>query len=138
MRRIFIFVIAVFLLFLLNTGTLWCHSIPQEPLDKVVLIEFEPQLRAFLIYYDLDADGIFELVTQRQIVAVREKYLVQLFPLYYGYDANGNEEVDVDAEVWIDPEQDGLNGNEVLYSAWLKAKEIEKLIEGLPKSERQD
>lgn len=134
MKKIFIFA-TVFLFFLLYIGNVWCHEIPQEPLDKVVLIEFNPELRAFIIYYDLNGDGTFELVTQRQIVTVMDKYLVRIFPLYYGYDADGDKVIDTDSEIWIDPKQDGLNGNEVLYSAWLRAKEIEKFIEELPKAE---
>lgn len=113
------------LMCLLIGGSVYAFDIPEEPgQDKVLMRYIKPQLRAFIIVYDLDGDGIGDYMTQRQI---GQNYtVISQYPLYYGIDFNGNGTLDKATEVFIDNAMDGLNGNEMGIVEW---EEVQKNVE---------
>jgi len=97
-------------------------NIPAEPgQDKVLMRYMKLQLRAFIIVYDLNGDGIGDYMTQRNISS--NYTTIGEHPIYYGIDLNGNGKLDKATEVFIDPQQDGLNGNEMSLVEWEEAQE---------------
>ena len=107
------------------TFTAYSFNIPAEPgQDKVLMRYIKPQLRAFIIIYDLDGDGIGDYMTQRDI---GQNYaMIGQYPIYYGIDLNGDGKLDETTEVFIDPQRDGLNGNEMSLVEW---EEMQKNVE---------
>lgn len=63
--------------------------------------------------YDVNGDGIFDVSELRRVFGINEagQYIIQEEPIIYGFDINQNGTFDTE-EVLVDPEEDGLNGNE--------------------------
>lgn len=111
-------------------------SLPEEPLvadgmdisnalshPKVVDVDYNWNLQAFIINYDLTGGKTVNYRTARRVMEDPSRspygnsiYSTQLFPFFYWYDINEDGRfLPEDNEVWHDPEEDGVNGNEVLY-----------------------
>lgn len=122
MNRIVNLIVSSIFMSLLIGGSVYALDIPKEPgQDKILLRYMKPQMRAFITVYDLDGDGMGDYMTQRDIgpnYAVITKH-----PAYYGIDFNGDGKLDKATEVFIDPERDGLNGNEMSLVEWEEAQE---------------
>jgi len=97
-------------------------DIPKEPGQEKILMRYmKPQIRAFIIVYDLDGDGKGDYMTQRLI---GQNYsVISKYPMYYGVDFDKDGELDKATEVFIDTAQDGLNGNEIPLVEWEKMQE---------------
>lgn len=107
------------------TFSAYSFVIPAEPgQDKVLMRYMKLQMRAFIIIYDLDGDGIGDYMTQRDISS--NYTTIGQYPIYYGIDLNGDGKLDKATEVFIDPQRDGLNGNEMSIVEW---EEMQKNVE---------
>ena len=107
-------------------GVVWASAalaIPPEPgRDKLTAIKVIPQQMALLYYYNTDNNGEADYIVQRRILP---DFTVELKPSFYMIDVNRDNNVDMETEVWIDTESDGVNGNEILYSEWLELQNRE-------------
>ena len=96
--------------------------LPEPERDKLIAIKVIPQRMALLYFYDTDDDGQPDYTTQRRILP---DSTVELEPSFYMVDINDDGNVDMSTEVWVDVEEDGINGNEILYSKWLELQNEE-------------
>lgn len=122
MNRIVKLIVGSILMSILITTSVHAFDIPAEPGQEKILMRYmKPQMRAFIIVYDLDGDGKGDYMTQRQ---VGQNYtMISQYPIYYGIDLDGDGQLDKETEVFIDPQQDGLNGNEMGLAEWEEAQE---------------
>src|SRR5438093_1608112 len=81
----------------------------------------------FRVFRIAGPDGEVNFMTARRTYKVstsREGYEVAItfaHPLFYWLDRNGNGEFEPDQdEMWIDIEEDGINGNEKLYDPMIR------------------
>ena len=117
-----IVIISMFCLPLVAIVPLMAFDIPPEPgQDKVLMRYIKPQLCAFIIIYDLNGDGIGDYMTQRDISS--NYTTIGEYPIYYGIDLNANSKLDKATEVFIDPQRNGLNGNEMSLVEWEEAQQ---------------
>lgn len=87
-------------------------SLPAEP-DETVRVDelLDNESRLYLMLYSLTGDGKVDYVTGRRIhEQLRSEfgnpvYDTERFPFFYWWNHT----------LWADPEQDGVNGNEVVY-----------------------
>jgi len=87
-------------------------SLPAEP-DESTRIEelFDNESRLYLLLYSLSGDGRVDYVTGRRVHEQARNefgnpiYYAARYPQFYWWNHT----------LWIDPDQDGLNGNEVVY-----------------------
>ncbi|HKY71106.1 MAG TPA: hypothetical protein VJL88_04250 [Nitrospira sp.] len=86
--------------------------LPIEP-DLSTRIDelYDHEARLFLILYSLKGDGQVDYVTGRMVQEYARSnfgnpvYQTEIHPLFYWWNHN----------MWNDPEQDGVNGNERIY-----------------------
>lgn len=100
------------LLSVLSPGVYANSPLPVEP-DETTRVDelFDNESGLYLMLYSLSGDGRVDYVTGRRI---REQlrseygnpvYFAARFPYFYWWNHT----------LWADPEQDGVNGNEVTY-----------------------
>lgn len=99
--------------------------IPAEPgaYDKEEVDSFlDRETGLYFRLFDLNKDGKVNYMTARR---TNSSYMNEFwnsviykfqYPLFYWIDLNGNGKFEPElGEMWIDPEEDGLNGNEHIY-----------------------
>ena len=86
--------------------------LPVEPDEDLRLDEqYDHESRMFLFLYSLKGNGKVDYVTARMVEHHERSnygnpvYYTGAYPLFYWYDRT----------MWNDPEQDGVNGNELVY-----------------------
>ena len=86
--------------------------LPVEPDEDLRLDEqYDHESRMFLFLYSLKGNGEVDYVTARMVEHHERSnygnpvYYTRAYPLFYWYDRT----------MWNDPEQDGVNGNELVY-----------------------
>ncbi len=87
-------------------------SLPVEPEETTRVDELiDNESRLYLLLYSLNGDGKVDYVTGRRVQEqVRSEfgnpvYYAARFPFFYWWNHT----------LWVDQEQDGVNGNEVVY-----------------------
>jgi len=87
-------------------------GLPIEPDISTRLDElYDHEARLFLLLYSLKGDGQVDYVTGRMVQEYARSnfgnpvYQTEVHPLFYWWNHN----------MWNDPEQDGVNGNERIY-----------------------
>jgi hypothetical protein len=87
-------------------------SLPTEPDENTRIEElFDNDARLYLLLYSLTGDGRVDYVTGRRVHEQARSefgnpiYYAARYPQFYWWNHT----------LWIDSEQDGLNGNEVVY-----------------------
>ncbi len=104
--------IACLLWMFLSSSTAAGPSLPVEPDEGTRVDElFDSESRLYLSLYSLKGDGAVDYITGR---FVREQarseygnpiYYTERFPMFYWWNHI----------LWIDRDQDGVNGNELVY-----------------------
>ncbi len=96
----------------ISTGGASAASLPVEPDETTRIDELhDNESGLYLMLYSLSGDGRVDYVTGRRIrEQVRSEfgnpvYYAAQFPFFYWWNHT----------LWTDPEQDGVNGNEVVY-----------------------
>ncbi len=99
--------------------------INNDPLGNPLALDADYDWRTnlFYIFYDLYQNGTVNYMTARRVIRVSQNEytntvveLVAEYPLFYWFDINGDGRFrHEDNEIWVDPEEDGINGNEVQY-----------------------
>ncbi len=89
------------------------ETLPLEPDESLRLDEiYDHEARMFLFLYSLEGDGKVDYVTGRMVEDHARSnygnpvYYTKAHPLFYWWNHT----------LWNDPEQDGVNGNERVYS----------------------
>jgi hypothetical protein len=91
----------------------WSKDVlPTEPDVSTRIDElYDHEARLFLMLYSLKGDGQVDYVTGRMVQEYARSnfgnpvYQTEIHPLFYWWNHN----------MWNDPEQDGVNGNERIY-----------------------
>ncbi|MCA9471417.1 MAG: hypothetical protein MRJ96_02280 [Nitrospirales bacterium] len=104
----------VFWLSLFSTaGAVKEQTLPVEPDEESRLEEiYDHESRMVMFLYSLKGNGEVDYVTGRKVQHHQRSefgnpvYYLESFPLFYWWNHN----------MWNDPEQDGVNGNERLYA----------------------
>ena len=96
-----------------------------DPLRSPLVVDatYDWRQNFFYIFYDLYTTGDINYMTARRVLRVgQNEYsntIVELLSehaLFYWFDINGDGKFrHEDNEMWIDPEEDGVNGNEQQY-----------------------
>jgi hypothetical protein len=99
---------------LIGTGVslVAADGLPLEP-DETTRVDevLDDEARLYLILYSLNGDGKVDYVTGRRIEEQGRTefgnpvYFTPKFPFFYWWNHT----------LWADPEQDGVNGNEIVY-----------------------
>jgi hypothetical protein len=89
------------------------QELPPEPDEDSRLEEiYDHESRMVMFLYSLNGDGEVDYVTGRKVwdhqrsIYGNPVYYLESFPLFYWWNH----------QMWNDPEQDGVNGNERLYA----------------------
>jgi hypothetical protein len=87
-------------------------ALPAEPDENTRVEElFDNEARLYLLLYSLSGDGRVDYVTGRRVHEQARSefgnpvYYAARYPQFYWWNHT----------LWLDPDQDGLNGNEVVY-----------------------
>lgn len=87
--------------------------LPQEPDEESRLEEiYDHETRMVMFLYSLNGNGEVDYVTGRKVWDHQRSpygnpvYYFESYPLFYWWNHS----------LWNDPEQDGVNGNEMLYA----------------------
>ncbi len=96
-----------------TTSALTELSIPTEPDEDTRLEEiYDHESRMVMFLYSLNGDGEVDYVTGRKVQHNQRSeygnpvYYLESYPLFYWWNH----------DMWSDPEQDGVNGNEKVYA----------------------
>ena len=88
-------------------------TLPIEPDEETRLEEiYDHESRLVMFLYSLKGDGEVDYVTGRKVWQHQRSdygnpvYYLESYPLFYWWNH----------QMWNDPEQDGVNGNEKLYA----------------------
>ena len=105
--------LAFFVSFSSSTSAHAGQTLPTEPDEDSRLEEiYDHETRMVMFLYSLNGNGEVDYVTGRKVQHNQRSaygnpvYYVEPYPLFYWWNHN----------MWNDPEQDGVNGNEKLYA----------------------
>lgn len=98
--------------------------INNDPLGNPLVLDatYDWRQNFFYIFYDLYKNGNMNYMTARRVLRnYQNEYSNTIvepmeYPLFYWFDINGDGKFKhEDNEMWVDPEEDGVNGNEQQY-----------------------
>ena len=110
---VIVFTLASCIAFSSVIGAVNDQTLPQEPDEETRLEEiYDHESRMVMFLYSLQGNGKVDYVTGRKVQHNQRSefgnpvYFLESYPLFYWWNHN----------MWNDPEQDGVNGNEKLYA----------------------